>query len=225
MDVPRTRPRRAIRRATEKDGEKSSEEKQDQGDSSSQAPKLPSLPLIGLDWLRTPLMIAGVLVLIYGVIRYGRDWLECPDRDHQVDPGGFGFGGKKERKKGDAGEEAEPAPPPRPFASYANPFDVGLDQQLTPDDLVIYSFETLEAWAYEHELARSPHETPSEFVSRIGQAHADLGPDATRMVGYFVMIVYGQRGFRSEVLPALRQFWRALEGSGGAVLAEQSAGV
>jgi hypothetical protein len=40
------------------------------------------------------------------------------------------------------------------------------------------------------------------------------------MVGYFVMIVYGQQGFRSEVLPPLRRFWRALEGSQGAVLAD-----
>jgi hypothetical protein len=31
-------------------------------------------------------------------------------------------------------------------------------------------------------------------------------------VGYFVTIVYGQRGFKEDVLPPLRQFWRALQG-------------
>jgi hypothetical protein len=207
-------------KGSEQDGEKSSEEKQDQGDSSSQAPKLPSLPHLPLDWLRTPIMIAGVLVLIYGIIRYGRDWLNALIAIIASILAGLGFGGKKEPSKEDANATAEPAPPPRPFASYANPFDVGLDHQLTPDDLVIYSFEALEAWAYEHELARSPHETPSEFANRVGEAHADLGPDATRLVGYFVAIIYGQRGFRSEILPPIRQFWRALQGSGGSVLAE-----
>ena len=87
-------------------------------------------------------------------------------------------------------------PPPRPFASFVNPFDAGLDHQFSPNDLVLYSFEALEAWAYEHNLARSPHETPMEFVQRIGEARADLDRDATRLVGFFVTIVYGQRGFR-----------------------------
>ncbi len=33
-----------------------------------------------------------------------------------------------------------------------------------------------------------------------------------RLVGLFVTIVYGQRGFKEEVLPRLRQFWLALQG-------------
>ena len=81
-----------------------------------------------------------------------------------------------------------------------------------PNDLVIYSFEALEAWAFEHNLARSPHETPSEFVSRVGEARVDLQSDTTRLAGYFVNVVYGQRGFKGEVLPPLRQFWRAIQG-------------
>src|SRR5262249_3074346 len=102
--------------------------------------------------------------------------------------------------------------------------DAGLDQQLTPDDLVVYSFEALEAWAYEHELARSPHETPTEFVVRIGEARADLGPVAMRLVGYVVAILYVQQAFRSDVLTPLRRFWGALEGSHEAVLAERPTG-
>ena len=77
-------------------------------------------------------------------------------------------------------------------------------QNFSPNDLVIYSFEALEAWAFEQNLARSPHETPAEFVARFGQARADLRQDATRLAGYFVTIVYGQRGFKTEVLPPLR---------------------
>jgi hypothetical protein len=40
------------------------------------------------------------------------------------------------------------------------------------------------------------------------------------MVGYFATIVYGQQGFRSEVLPPLRRFWRALETGGRAAVEE-----
>jgi hypothetical protein len=111
-------------------------------------------------------------------------------------------------------------PQPRPFSSFANPFDSGLDRQLTPDDLIVYSFEALEAWAYEQKLARSPHETPTEFVRRIAEAREQLRPDAARLVSYFVAIIYGQRGFQSDVLPPLREFWLALEQSSWQVPAE-----
>ncbi len=49
-------------------------------------------------------------------------------------------------------------------------------------------------------------------MNRLGEARADLRQDATRLAGYFVTIVYGQQGFKAEVLPPLRQFWRALQG-------------
>jgi hypothetical protein len=205
------------------EGEKSSREDQDQGDSSTRGPKLPQLSLPAFDWLQTPILIAGIVILIFGLIRYGGDCFRALKALIASLLAGLGFGWRKKRAKDEESAAATPEPPPRPFSSYANPFDAGLDQQLTPDDLIVYSFEALEAWAYEHDLARSPHETPIEFAGRIGQTRPHLGPDAARLVGYFVAIVYGQQGFRSEVLPPLRRFWRSLEGSGGAVLEEVTA--
>src|SRR5262249_61514560 len=119
------------------------------------------------------------------------------------------FGGPGKPKNEGATEAAAPEPPPRPFASYVDPFAAGLDQQFTPDDLVVYSFEALEAWAFEHGLARAPSETPTEFVQRLGRARADLKTEAARLVGFFVTIVYGRRGYQAEILPSLRQFWPA----------------
>ncbi len=207
-------------KGSESGDEKSSQENPSQGDSSSRAPNLPSLPLLGLDWLRIPIMAAGLAIVIFGLIRYGRDFWRGLLAFIRSLLAGLGFGWERKKEEGDGGAAEEPAPPPRPFSSFVNPFDAGLDHQLTADDLVVYSFEALEAWAYEHELARSPHETPTEFVNRVARAHPGLGPDASRLVGYFVTIVYGQRGFRSEVLPPLQRFWRALEGSGAPVMAE-----
>jgi hypothetical protein len=205
-------------KGSEQGDEKSSRENPSQGDSSSQAPNLPSLPSLGLDWLRVPIMAVGIGIVIFGLIRYGRDFWHGLLAFIRSLLAGLGFG-RGRRKDDEEGPAEEPAPP-RPFASYVNPFDAGLDHQLTPDDLIIYSFEALEAWAYEHELARSPHETPMEFAGRVAEARPGLGPDAARLIGYFVAIVYGHQGFRSEVLPPLRRFWRTLEGSAGPVVAE-----
>jgi hypothetical protein len=206
-------------KGSEQGDEKSSQENPSQGDSSSQAPNLPSLPLMGLDWLRIPILVVGIGILIFGLIRYGGDFWRGLVAFIRSLLAGLGFGWRR-RKDDEDGPAEESAPPPRPFASYANPFDAGLDHEFTPDDLIIYSFEALEAWAYEHELARSPHETPMEFVGRVAEARPGLGPDSARLVGYFVAIVYGHQGFRSEVLPPLRRFWRTLEGRGEPVVAE-----
>src|SRR5262249_39420173 len=126
--------------------------------------------------------------------------------------GGLWITQRKKPEQDRAPASSEPASPPRPFASFGNPFDTGLAQRLSPNDLVVYSFQALEAWAWEHSLARPPHETPTEFVHGLGQAGAALRQDATRLAGFFVRIVYGQEGLQREVLPALRQFWGALQG-------------
>jgi hypothetical protein len=193
------------------DREKSSEENPDQDASSSRAPTLPSLPLPALDWLRTPILAAGVAVLIFGLIRYGPGLLQGLWAWLAWLLTGRWFGGPGKPKNEAAAEAAAPEPP-RPFASYVDPFAAGLDHQFTPDDLVVYSFEALEAWAFEHDLGRAPSETPTEFVQRLGQARAELKTDAARLVGFFVTIVYGRRGYQAEILPPLRKFWQALQG-------------
>ena len=64
-----------------------------------------------------------------------------------------------------------------------------------------------------------PTRRPASSWNRIDESHAGLGPDATRLVGYFVMIVYGQRGFRAEVLPADPAVLDALQGRGESAFA------
>ena len=198
-------------KGSEPNSEKSSGENPSSSDGESPPLQPPSFALASLAWLKGPIMAVGILFLLYGIFRYGRFLLQALRDLIAALLGGLWFGGPRKPKKDDAAEEGKALPPPRPFSSFVNPFDAGLDHQFSPNDLVIYSFEALEAWAYEHELARSPHETPAEFVQRLGEARAELSREATRLVGFFVTIVYGQRDFKPEVFPALRQFWQALQ--------------
>jgi hypothetical protein len=198
-------------KGSEQDSEKSSAENPNPSNGGSPPMQLPPMVLASLGWLKTPIMVVGILILIYGVFRYGAVILQALRELIAALLRGFWL--EDTRKPKEEAEKVDPEPPPRPFSSFVNPFDAGLDRQFSPNDLVIYSFEALEAWAFEHELARSPHETPTEFVQRLGQARAELSREATRLVGFFVTIVYGDRGFKAEVLPALRQFWQTLQGS------------
>jgi hypothetical protein len=197
---------------SEKKDDQSSQENQNPNDAANPPPKTPSVPFQAPSWLRGLFMVVGAVAVIFGLFRYGPVLLDAFRELIASLFGGFWVQKPKKRVKETEAKSSEPALPPRPFASFADPFASGLAQNFSPNDLVIYSFEALEAWAFEHSLARSQHETPTEFVHRLGQARADLRQDTTRLAGYFVTIVYGQKGFKEEVLPPLRQFWRALQG-------------
>jgi Domain of unknown function (DUF4129) len=197
--------------ASEQNAEKSSDENQNQSDTANQPSRLPQLSFQAPSWLKGLIIVAGVIALIFGLIRYGPALLQAVLALLASLFGGLFIEKRDKLAKDPAAAVSEPVLPPRPFASFANPFANGLDQRFSPNDLVIYSFEALEAWASEHKLARSPHETPTEFVRRLGQARGGLREDSTRLVGFFVTIVYGQRSFKDEVLPSLRQFWQVLE--------------
>ena len=195
---------------------KSNDDGKDRGsqcerDTASEAPQLPSLPVHAPGWLRILLIAVMVGALIFGLFRYGMAILLAL-RDLFASLFGGLFIARREKRAKEAGLQAmESPPPPRPFSTFVNPFNNGLARKLSPDDLVLYSFEALEAWAFEHHLGRASNETPNEFLGRLGRARSDLQQDAAALVGYFVAIVYGQRGFQAEILPALRGFWRTIE--------------
>ena len=182
-------------------------------------PSLPNLPIPPLDFLQVPLLIVGGLIVIVGLFWYWRDLVAVLRAILASILGGLGFGWTRRGDKDEPTGAEELSAPPRPFASYANPFDVGMDRQVTPEDLVIYSFEALEAWAYENQLARSPNETPVEFAGRIVEARVAVGPEAARLAGYFTAIIYGRQSFGPDLLPPLRRFWQAVEASPAVVSA------
>src|SRR5205807_716503 len=69
------------------------------------------------------------------------------------------FGGGSARTEAEqAGEEIQEAPAALwPFSAYQNPFLTGT--QMSPEELVRYSFEAVHAFACERELGRGEEET------------------------------------------------------------------
>src|SRR5207253_1651950 len=61
-----------------------------------------------------------------------------------------------------------PAPPARrvrPFAMFANPFLNDAGRDMSPEELVRYTFAAIESWAAERDVGRHRDETPLEFTS------------------------------------------------------------
>jgi hypothetical protein len=179
----------------------------------NQTPRLPSLSINSSPLLRGLLIGAAAIALFFGLWRHGLAILLAL-RDLLASLfGGFFLPEREKRTKQAEAAPAAAAPPPaRPFASFANPFANGLAKKFSPNDLVLYSYEALEAWAHDHSQPRLDNETPMEFLDRVGASQADLGQHAAPVVGYYVAIVYGHRGVQSEALPALRQFWTTIQG-------------
>jgi uncharacterized protein DUF4129 len=99
---------------------------------------------------------------------------------------------------------------PPPFASYVNPFAGGGRSSHSPEELVRYSFEALEAWAWEHGLARQADDTPLEFAERIGEDVPALEADARRLAALYARAAYARGRLPASCIDLIRQFWQQL---------------
>jgi hypothetical protein len=105
-------------------------------------------------------------------------------------------------------EEAS-AGPPRPFADYPDPFLTGLADRWPAERLVRYSFDALQSWAWERNLARRPQETPLEFVQRVGVAVPELAAPARRLGELYARVCFA-RQVPGTAVDRVREFWSAV---------------
>ena len=83
----------------------------------------------------------------------------------------------------------------RSFASFASPFGNGKEIDMTPGELVRYSFAALHAWGREQNLARSPGETALEFARRISSEYPGLGHEAVQLAALYARLAYSTDTF------------------------------
>ncbi len=132
-------------------------------------------------------IVAVLLVfgLFFGVLKYlapftdwARRWL---DGIRAWWAGLFGRANPERQRRGE-GDTTPLAPVrPPPFSEYSNPFADGSADGRDPAELIAYTFEALDAWAWDRAAGRDPAETPLEFARRLGEAFAKLANLYTRM--------------------------------------------
>jgi hypothetical protein len=98
----------------------------------------------------------------------------------------------------------------RPFAAFRDPFLDGSAEHRSRAELIRYSFDALQAWAWERDLGRQPGETPLEFAHRLGEEYAALDADARRLVSLYARLAYAPGAPAANCLDILRQFWQQL---------------
>jgi hypothetical protein len=117
------------------------------------------------------------------------------------------FGPRRTEAACEGGEAEERRAPPRPFRSYGNPFRNGRAEEMSPAELVRYSFEALEAWAFEHDLPRMTDETPIEFANRVGGDVPALEGEAKRLAALYARVLYAKGGVPANWRGVAEQFW------------------
>jgi hypothetical protein len=106
------------------------------------------------------------------------------------------------------------ARPPRPFATYADPFATGSAGRMPWPELVRYTFSALEAWAREHGCPRPADQTPQEFVARLRSRQDLPGEPLALLAAWYSELAYApQQMHRARPLVPLKRLWEALRAS------------
>jgi hypothetical protein len=115
------------------------------------------------------------------------------------------------RKAVPAVEEVPSAAPVlEPFASYRNPFVTGKDQSWSPERLLLYTYEAVQAWAKEQGIEIKPEQTPREFCFQLIERFPELGAELEQFSFYYGHAAFAKRlpdDFETE---SIRRLWQYL---------------
>jgi Domain of unknown function (DUF4129) len=159
------------------------------------------------------IVVAVVVFLLRGGLRYLANFFEWARRlleSLQAFWEGL-FGRREAAAAGDESEEEEQRAEPRPFRWYRNPFHDGRAEEMSAAELVRYSFEAMEAWAFEHDLPRMTDETPIEFADRVGGDAPALESEAKRLAALYARVLYAKGGLPVNWRAVVEQFWEKME--------------
>ena len=156
------------------------------------------------------------IVVVFVIFRHGLQFLAnfmpwAKNLLTSIDAWWKGLFGSKERTVSER-ESVEPTPVDSrlPFAAFSNPFVDGTAPGRSPEDLVRYSFEGLEAWAADRDLGRTPDETPIEFASRLGESHLWLEEDTRKLAILVARMAYAGGNLPSNSRKVLGEFWERI---------------
>ena len=110
--------------------------------------------------------------------------------------------------------DSETIKPPRPFASYQNPFATGAAQYSSIEELVRYSFEALQSWGAEQGCGRNDGQTPLEFGRALGGRFPKMDQEANQVAQFYSRTAYAGQSPGRECVGTLEQLWRKMTISG-----------
>ena len=105
-------------------------------------------------------------------------------------------------------EIAESVVRPQPFTTFRNPFQGELT--MTPKEVIRYSFQALESWAYEAGIRRQDDQTPNEFTREIASNIESIGSSVEQLGRLYSLAAYAPDRIDESNLPDVQLFWTQL---------------
>jgi len=122
------------------------------------------------------------------------------------------FGAGPAKPAGEEPGEASVArgAPPRPFASFANPFASSQHHSMPPDELIRYTFEAFEAWARERGFPRTPDQTPAELIRQAVPPRTPLVAESRHLARLYNEAAYAPGSVSATAAAGLAKLWALL---------------
>lgn len=98
----------------------------------------------------------------------------------------------------------------RPFGAYENPFVTGRDRVWPPEQVVLYSYEALRAWAEEQGVKPQPQQTAREYCHDLGEKYPELRSELGRLSVLYGHAAYGSRLPENCEMEPVKRLWRYL---------------
>jgi hypothetical protein len=102
--------------------------------------------------------------------------------------------------------------PPRPFANYKNPFATEAGRSWTPEQVIIYTYEAVQAWASELGIEFPPQQTAREFCADLAAKHPEIAWQLRQLTNYYAHAAYGTHLPADYDAAPVRQIWSHIAG-------------
>jgi hypothetical protein len=108
-----------------------------------------------------------------------------------------------------AGPEA-PRRPRRPLSEFKNPFFAGKESARPPAEIILYTYDALQAWTREQGMEPHPEQTAREFCERAGESLPELAAPLRHLSFLYAHAAYGEHLPAECNLEPLKEIWRRL---------------
>jgi hypothetical protein len=176
--------------------------------------RLPSVQLpASLGNLLKLLLWAAIAVgIVYCLIRYREQiaaaWKQLLDELAKLWARLFG-GGEVETAAAEAAA-TKVVTPPRPFASYPNPFATGLANRMPPPQLMGHTLAAAEAFGRERGFPRDESETPHEYLTRLFQQSPEVVQLALAFAETYGQVAFGGGAPPQQAHAASKRLWQVM---------------
>jgi hypothetical protein len=159
-------------------------------------------------WFKPLFLLAGAILIIWWLIRQRDLILQIATSVlaalEQFFRNLFQLGSRMKRT---TLKREERTPRQHPFAAYRSPFLTGKDKSWTAEQLILYSYEALQAWAVEQGIQSQPQQTAREFCVLLGETFPDAAAELNRLSFLYGHAAYGNAVPAGCDLEPVRKLW------------------